>query len=241
MAHPAAGDQVRRACHLGFATRGSGRARAGEPGGPGPPDRPRPRRPEPSAGSDPSSRSTGGSTRPQVTGTIGAVLDGTPLTVHRLWGARADVGRHPPRAGARDGPVHRRAADPAAGCERTRARRSVSTARRGGAQLDEQPARPRCRARPGARSLVLPENANPGWRAMLDGRQLTPRAHRRLDAGLLPARGRRRQGHAGVHPEPALPGRARARRDCWPFSCWEPRSWSGVASRVPRRCQDPGH
>ena len=44
----------------------------------------------------------------EVTGTIGAVLDGTPLTVHRLWVARADVGRHPPRASARDGPVHRR-------------------------------------------------------------------------------------------------------------------------------------
>ena len=107
-----------------------------------------------------------------VTGTLGAVLDGTPLTVtgcgppvrlsagsHRLL-VRATEQYTATRLTLRPGRLgpSRDVGDPS---------------RRAGPQLVHQPAGPR-RGRRGRGLLVVPENVNAGWRATLDGHRLTP-------------------------------------------------------------------
>ena len=217
-AHPAAGDQVRRADTVGLAARGSGRARAGEPRGPDPPHRPRPQTGA-VCGLGPELVVDGRVYPTAVTGTLGAVLDGTPLTVHRLRVARAAVRRHPPRAirATEQYTATRLTLRPGGARRRARARCPIATwtcaaGRPAGESSTWRPAR----APPGA-----PENVNAGWRATLDGHRAHAGAGRRLDAGLPAARGRRRPGDAGVRPQPALPSRARSRGGCWPCCCWD--------------------
>ena len=236
-ADQAAGDQVRRSDHRGL--------RSGRGGGAGASRTWRTRCTGPTA-----DRTTGavcglgpelevdGRTYPTaVTGTIGAVLDGTPLTVTgcgapvRLSAGNAPGTRH------RHRPVHGHPAHAAAldgrlvGGDEHGGR---DPARRRRAQLDDQPAGPRRGVRPGG-----PPGAAGERQRRLAGHARWTRAdaaaRRRLDAG-LPAPGRRRRpGDARVHPEPALPGRARGSVACWLSCSWRRRCWWGDARSVPLR------
>ena len=125
-----------------------------------------------------------------VTGTIGAVLDGTPLTVTGCGApVQLSAGEHQVRVIATDQytatrlTLHPSTTDSSAvtGAEAVTQRdvgvRSWTTSRR---VLDVAPG-------PDA-LLVLPENANDGWRATLGGRELTPlRVDGWMQGYLLPA------------------------------------------------------
>ena len=108
----------------------------------------------------------------QVTGTVGAVLDGTPLTFTGCGTpVQMSAGTHRVRVRATDQYTAARltmrpvasASDAESVSRRDVEVRSWTSSRR---VLDVAPG-------PGA-LLVLPENANRGWQAMLDGHQLTP-------------------------------------------------------------------
>ena len=215
-AHPPAGDPVRRPDHRGLAARRSGRAGARDLE-----DQvhriDRDRATGAVCGLGPELEVDGRVYPTAVTGTLGAVLDGTPLTVSGCGRAGAAVRRRrtgcasaPPTStpppGSRCGPSTPAGAVTAGGRAPSATSRCAA-GRPAGASSTWRPAR--------RRSCVCRRTSTPAGGPRSTGDELDAGARRRLDAGLPAARGRRRPGDAGLR---ARTGSTRPGSDS--VACW---------------------
>ena len=176
-----------------------------------------------------------------VTGTIGAVLDGTPLTVTGCGApVRLSAGNHQVRVIATDQyTATRLTLQPSTAGSSAVTSTEAVTQRDVGVRSWTTSRRVLDVASGPEALLVLPENANDGWRATLGGRELTPlRVDGWMQGYLLPAGDGGRVTHR-VHAEPSLPGRARGSEACWLSCSWRRRSSWGDARSVPLRCMAP--
>ena len=175
----------------------------------------------------------------EVTGTIGAVLDGTPLTLTGCGTpVRLSSGTHLVRIRATDQYTATRltmlpstsearaGGEPGSVDHRDVAVRSWTTGRR---VVDVAPGP--------AALLVLPENVNAGWRATLGGDELTPvRVDGWMQGYVIP------EGDGGRVTLDFTPNRlyqgglalGGLLRSC----SWQPPCWRGAANGVPRRCEN---